>query len=345
MIVLSLRVLPTWETSLSPLLCLWRKRRAKEIARNVCEKVQSWIPHLAFRVSKRRKNQRRALSPLVVPSTRYLPTDLINVTRNIELYILHLKFLVADGAYSHFKIYNHNRVYVYQRNLIVGNLIFWNRDISNLHQDCQRSRVRVNAISARHQRNIWQIDLLVFLVFLAAPFREIRLDFTERSYYPRKLVLANARSGKTVPTRGSRAGPTTNPHSRIKHKCHLLCLILTSREHLLFFLLLVLLPPPHLLLLSLFLFLFLFTFSFPSFFFLVFRDLRCVADSRTCFCCQISYSFPSPFVFSRISFHDYGAESVWKITAVCIVCESVPFFGFDAKSFREVSVVQYTGVK
>lgn len=25
----------------------------------------------------------------------------------------------------------------------------------------------------------------------------------------------------TVPTRGSRAGPTTHPHSRIKHKCHL----------------------------------------------------------------------------------------------------------------------------
>lgn len=50
---------------------------------------------------------------------------------------------------------------------------------------------------------------------------EIRLDFTERPYYPRKLVLANARSGKTVPTRGSRAGPTTHPHSRIKHKCHL----------------------------------------------------------------------------------------------------------------------------
>lgn len=71
--------------------------------------------------------------------------------------------------------------------------------------------------------------------FLAAPFPEIRLDFTKRSYYPRKLVLANARSGKTVPTRGSRAGPTTHPHSRIKHKCHLLCLILTSREHLLFF--------------------------------------------------------------------------------------------------------------
>lgn len=46
-------------------------------------------------------------------------------------------------------------------------------------------------------------------------------DFAERSYYPRKLVLANARSGKTVPTRGSRAGPTTHPHSRIKHKCHL----------------------------------------------------------------------------------------------------------------------------
>lgn len=50
---------------------------------------------------------------------------------------------------------------------------------------------------------------------------EIRLGFTERSYYPRKLVLVNARSGKTVPTRGSRAGPTTHPHSRIKHKCHL----------------------------------------------------------------------------------------------------------------------------
>jgi len=50
---------------------------------------------------------------------------------------------------------------------------------------------------------------------------EIGLDFTERPYYPRKLVLANARSGKTVPTRRSRAGPTTHPHSRIKHKCHL----------------------------------------------------------------------------------------------------------------------------
>lgn len=47
------------------------------------------------------------------------------------------------------------------------------------------------------------------------------VDFTERPHYPRKLVLANARSGKTVPTRGSRAGPTTHPHSRIKHKCHL----------------------------------------------------------------------------------------------------------------------------
>lgn len=58
------------------------------------------------------------------------------------------------------------------------------------------------------------------LVFTVLHF-EIRLDFTERSYYLRKLVLANARSGKTVPTRGSRAGPTTHPHSRIKHKCHL----------------------------------------------------------------------------------------------------------------------------
>lgn len=48
-----------------------------------------------------------------------------------------------------------------------------------------------------------------------------RYAFMERPYYPRKLVLANARSGKTVPTRGSRAGPTTHPHSRIKHKCHL----------------------------------------------------------------------------------------------------------------------------
>jgi len=28
-------------------------------------------------------------------------------------------------------------------------------------------------------------------------------------------------SGKTVPARGSRAGPTTHPRSRIKHKCHL----------------------------------------------------------------------------------------------------------------------------
>jgi len=50
---------------------------------------------------------------------------------------------------------------------------------------------------------------------------EVSLGFTKRSYYSRKLVLANARSEKTVPTRGSRAGPTTHPHSRIKHKCHL----------------------------------------------------------------------------------------------------------------------------
>lgn len=43
--------------------------------------------------------------------------------------------------------------------------------------------------------------------------------FDPRSYYPWKLVLANARSGKR---RGSRAEPTTtHPHSSIKHKCHL----------------------------------------------------------------------------------------------------------------------------
>lgn len=48
------------------------------------------------------------------------------------------------------------------------------------------------------------------------------LSFTERSYYPRKLVPENARGqGRPGPTRGSRAGPTTHPHSRIKHKCHL----------------------------------------------------------------------------------------------------------------------------
>lgn len=50
---------------------------------------------------------------------------------------------------------------------------------------------------------------------------EERFSFTGRSHYPRKLVLANARSGKTRPTQGSRAGPTTHLHSRIKHKCHL----------------------------------------------------------------------------------------------------------------------------
>lgn len=99
--------------------------------------------------------------------------------------------------------------------------------------------VRECNFSAVSEKRMTDRSALVFLVFLAAPFREIRLDFTERSYYPRKLVLANARSGKTVPTRGSRAGPTTHPHSRIKHKCHLLCLILTSREHLLFFFFLV----------------------------------------------------------------------------------------------------------
>ncbi|KAM0728405.1 hypothetical protein ACS0PU_005187 [Formica fusca] len=30
-----------------------KEKARKEIARNVCEKVQSWIPHLAFQVSKR----------------------------------------------------------------------------------------------------------------------------------------------------------------------------------------------------------------------------------------------------------------------------------------------------
>lgn len=57
------------------------------------------------------KNQRRALSPLVVPSTRYLPTDLINVTRNIELCIFAFKIPSRCRwcTYSHFKAYNHTR--------------------------------------------------------------------------------------------------------------------------------------------------------------------------------------------------------------------------------------------
>lgn len=46
--------------------------------------------------------------------------------------------------------------------------------------------------------------------------------FAERPCYPRKLVLANRGVRKDrAETRGSRAGPTTHPHSRIKHKCHL----------------------------------------------------------------------------------------------------------------------------
>lgn len=170
---------------------------------------------------------------------------------------------------------------------------FLKSHISNLYQDCSRIEYAwmqfQRDIKETHDRSICSY---MPRIFLAAPFREIRLDFTERSYYSRKLVLANARSGKTVPTRGSRAGPTTHPHSRIKHKCHLLCLILTSREHLLF--------------------LFFLVFSFLSFSlssgFLSRRssfsrfETPVVADSRTCFCCQLSYSFTSPSVLSRISF-------------------------------------------
>lgn len=43
--------------------------------------------------------------------------------------------------------------------------------------------------------------------------------FTERPYYPRKLVPANARGQGRREDRVQ--GPTTHPHSRIKHKCHL----------------------------------------------------------------------------------------------------------------------------
>lgn len=121
-----------------------------------------------------------------------------------------------------------------------------------------------------HDRSIRSYSLLHF---------EIRLDFMECPYYPRKLVLANARSGKTVPTRGSRAGPTTHPHSRIKHKCHLpmpdphepraslllplLLLFLLSETPRAFF------PPLP-----------------PPFFLLPFRD-PVVADFFTCLCCNI----------------------------------------------------------
>lgn len=114
-----------WETSLSPLLYLWRKRRAKRSRGMYVKKCNRGFRTLRFKFRNdgRWKNQHRALSPSVVPSTRYLPTDLINVTRNIELCILHLKFLVADGVYSHFKTYN--RAYAY-RNSIVGHLIFLN---------------------------------------------------------------------------------------------------------------------------------------------------------------------------------------------------------------------------
>lgn len=106
-IVLSLRVLPTWETGLSPLLCLWRKRRARRSRGMYVKKCNRGFRTLRFKFRNdgRWKNQRRALSPSVVPSTRYLPTDLINVTRNIELYILHLKLLMVH--IRNFKTYNH----------------------------------------------------------------------------------------------------------------------------------------------------------------------------------------------------------------------------------------------
>lgn len=154
-IVLSLRALPTWETGLSPLLCLWRKRRARRSRGMYVKKCNRGFRTLRFKFRNdgRWKNQRRALSPSVVPSTRYLPTDLINVTRNIELYILHLKFLAADGAYSHFKTYNHtSRIYAY-RNLIVSHLIFLKSRISNLYQD--RSRIEYAVwVGMQFQRDI-----------------------------------------------------------------------------------------------------------------------------------------------------------------------------------------------
>lgn len=105
-----------------------------------------------FRNDGRWKNQRRALSPSVVPSTRYLPTDLINVTRNIELYILHLKFLVADDAYSHFKTYNHtSRIRLSQSHC--QSFDFLKSRISNLYQDRSRIEYAVR-VGMQFQRDI-----------------------------------------------------------------------------------------------------------------------------------------------------------------------------------------------